>query len=66
MKKTMLTYRTLDRFERIVNLDTLTDAQIREVEHCAYCANMGRESEDGAWKWFCHLIQKYLGIALEN
>lgn len=42
MKKTMLTYRTLDRFEALVDISTLTAEQIKKIELDAYCANMGR------------------------
>jgi len=62
MKKTMLTYRTLDRFEALVDISTLTDDQIKKIEFYAYCANMGRtgetaeESEKSAWAWFVHLV----------
>ena len=41
MKKTMLTYRTLDRFETLVDISTLTAEQIKKIEFDAYCANMG-------------------------
>ena len=46
MKKTMLTCDTLDRFEKFINPETLTAEQVQEVEHLAYCANMGAESKD--------------------
>lgn len=60
----MLTYDTLDRFEELVDVNTLTENQIKEVEHCAYCANMCAKSKEDAWSWFCHLIEKNLGIDL--
>lgn len=65
MKKSMLTYETLDRFETLVNVSTLTEDQIKVVEHCAYCANMGAKDKDAAWSWFCHLINKYLQISIQ-
>lgn len=65
MKKTMLTCNTLDHFERLVDIRTLTAEQIKEVEHCAYCANMGAKDENAAWSWFCHLVNKYLGINIK-
>lgn len=66
MKKTMLTYETLDRFESIINPSTLTAEQVKEVEHLAYCANMGAESKDAAWQRFVELIKQFLQIDLEN
>lgn len=66
MKKTALTYRTLDRFETLVNIDTLTQKQIEDVEHYAYCANMGGKSEKDTWEWFSHLVKEYLNIDLET
>ncbi len=66
MKKTMLTYRTLDKFEKVINPDTLTDEQVREVELLAYCANMGAENEESAWVRFCELIEKFVDIKAAN
>ncbi len=66
MKKTMLTYETLDRFESIINPSTLTAEQVKEVEHLAYCANMGAESKDAAWQRFVELVKQFLQIDLEN
>lgn len=66
MKKTMLTYETLDRFESIINPSTLTAEQVKEVEYLAYCANMGAESKDAAWQRFVELIKQFLQIDLEN
>lgn len=65
MKKTALTFETLDRFETIVNPDTLTAAQVKEVERLAYCANMGAESTAAAWDRFAELVKKFIGIDLE-
>lgn len=65
MKHTMLTTDTLTRFEKLVNPDTLTAEQVKEIEHDAYCANMGAESKEAAWEWFCELVKKYAGIDLE-
>ena len=53
MKKTMLTYRTLDRFETLVDISTLTAEQIEKIEFDAYCANMGCTGETVASRnWF--------------
>ena len=40
MKKTMLTYRTLDRFERDYKTEQYTEEQIAKIELAAYVANM--------------------------
>lgn len=66
MQKTMLTYETLDRFESIINPSTLTTEQVKEIEHLAYCANMGAESKDAAWQRFIELVKQFLQIDLEN
>lgn len=65
MKKTRLTAKTLDRFETIVNPDTLTDEQIKEVELLAYCANMGANNHAAAWDRFAELVKQFIGIDLE-
>lgn len=62
MKKTMLTCDTLDRFEKFINPETLTAEQVQEVEHLAYCANMGAESKESAWIRFCELVKHFLNL----
>lgn len=62
MKKTMLTCDTLDRFEKFINPETLTAEQVQEVEHLAYCANMGAESKESAWTRFCELVKQFLNL----
>lgn len=62
MKKTMLTCDTLDRFEKFINPETLTEEQVQEVEHLAYCANMGAESKESAWTRFCELVKHFLNL----
>ena len=42
MKKTMLTYETLDRFEREYKTEHYTPEQVKTIEHAAYVANMNR------------------------
>ena len=64
MKKTMLTYETLERFEKIVNPDTLTAEQVKEIEDLAYCANMGAESRENAWNRFAYLVKGFMQINL--
>ena len=45
MKKTMLTYKTLDRFEAENDvLGFYTNEQIEKIEYCAYVANMNRSA----------------------
>ena len=44
MTKTMLTYRTLDRFERDYKTEHYTKQQIAKIELAAYVANMNRVS----------------------
>jgi DnaJ-class molecular chaperone len=56
LKKSMLTYRTLDRFEEEFDISLLTDDEKRKIEHDAYCANMGAKSEEAAWDWFIHCV----------
>ena len=65
MTKTMLTCNTLDHFERVVDIKTLTEEQIKEVEHYAYCANMCAKDKTEAWSLFCHLINKNIGINIK-
>lgn len=65
MKKTMLTYKTLDRFEKLVDINTLTNEQIKEIELNAYCANMGAKTQEDAWNCFCRLINEYLNIDIK-
>ena len=66
MKKTMLTWDTLDRFEAEYNVATLTPEQIKEAEHLAYCANMGANSTSAAWIRFCELCEQFLKIKVEG
>jgi hypothetical protein len=66
LKKTMLTCETLDRFEKEVDINFLTDAAQREVEHCAFAANMGRHDEKEIWSWFRSLIADSLHIRLSE
>ena len=40
--KTMLTYRTLDRFEREYRTNSYTETEISKIEHAAYVANMNK------------------------
>lgn len=42
MKKTMLTYKTLDRFEREYETAQYSADEIETIEHCAYVANMNQ------------------------
>ena len=42
MKKTMLTYKTLDRFEREYKTEQYTPEQVETIEHAAYVANMNQ------------------------
>lgn len=45
MKKTMLTSRTLDRFEAEYITDTYTEKELERVEFAAYVANMNRRAD---------------------
>lgn len=60
MKHTTLTTDTLTRFEKTVDISTLTDKQIKKVEYCAYCANMGANSNEEAWQRFNKIVVKYI------
>lgn len=44
MKKTMLTYKTLDRFEAEYKTEQYTKAQIEAIEMAAYIANMNQSA----------------------
>ncbi len=64
LKHTALTTDTISRFEFLVDADKLTVEQAKEVEHLAYCANMGSKDNVSAWKRFCYLVKEYLNIDL--
>lgn len=66
MKHTMLTTDTLTRFEKEININFLTPETTKEIEHFAYCANMGAENKDAAWKWFRHLVANKFQILLSE
>ena len=44
MKKTMLTYDTLTRFQREYVTDNYSQKEIERIEHAAYVANMNRNA----------------------
>lgn len=44
MKKTMLTYKTLDRFEAEYKTEQYTEAQVAAIEMAAYIANMNQSA----------------------
>lgn len=44
MKKTMLTWDTLHRFETEYRTDRYSEDEIEKIEHAAYVANMNRIS----------------------
>lgn len=46
MTKTMLTYKTLDRFESEYKTAGYTGAQLEEIERAAYVANMNRNAHE--------------------
>lgn len=48
MKKTMLTYKTLDRFEDEYKTEQYTAAELEKIEFAAYVANMNA-SQHGDW-----------------
>lgn len=64
MTYTALTANTLTKFEKLVDIATLTDEQIKKIEYCAYCANMGADSDAQAWERFCAIIKNRLDIDL--
>ena len=66
MKHTMLTTETLTRFEKEVDINALTPEAITEIEHFAYCANMGAKSKNDAWNWFRHLVADKFKILLSE
>ena len=70
-KKTMLTYRTLDRFEEEYTVDQYTEAEIERIEHDAYVANMNvcahpEWTEDDIFAWFLHCVKDIDGIELKK
>jgi uncharacterized cysteine cluster protein YcgN (CxxCxxCC family) len=64
MKHSMLTTNTLTRFEKEIDVNFLTPDAIKEIEHFAYCANMGAKSKEDAWSWFRHLVADRFQILL--
>ena len=61
MKKTMLTYRTLDRFEDEYKTEQYTEEQIGMIEYDAYVANMSvcahpEWTEEDVFNWFVHCM----------
>lgn len=61
-KCSMLTYDTLSRYEKLIDASKLTEAQRKQAEDLAYCANMGDvESNDQAWSNFLRLVM-YFGL----
>lgn len=66
MKITALTYETLTRFEKTIRPENLTESQAERIEHLAYCANMGADSEETAWTRFADLVYRELNIDLKK
>lgn len=66
MKITALTYKTITRFEKIIRPENLTESQAERIEHLAYCANMGADSEETAWARFADLVYRELNIDLKK
>ena len=58
MKKTMLTYRTLDKFENEFVTEFYTEEEIKKIEYCAYVANIGNEgTEEEIFKKFLRVLR---------
>lgn len=62
MKKTMLTYRTLDRFEREYITENYTEKDIENIEFAAYVANMNtcnnpNWTQDDIFKDFLRILK---------
>lgn len=64
MKITALTHCVLVPFSKVVDVSLLSDVDVNEVEHCAYCACMCFSSFDRRWAHFSFLVSKYVGINL--
>lgn len=64
IKKTMLTYTVIDNFEKMIDVNTLTEEQINKVEHYAYCACMGAKDAKSSWESFSELARKYANIVI--
>lgn len=63
MKKTMLTYRTLDRFEAEYITTEYSETEIAKIEHAAYAANLngscGGWNEDEIYADFLRILAIY-------
>lgn len=65
MKKTMLTYETLKKFEGEFVTEMYTEEEIKKIEFCAYVANMGdRGTEEEIFKNFLR-VMRIEGISYE-
>lgn len=60
-KCSALTYDTLTRYEKLIDASKLTEAQRKQAEHFAYCANMGNVGKYQAWGDFLRLVM-YFGL----
>jgi hypothetical protein len=58
LKKSMLTMETLERLEKGVDVTLLTEEVKREIEHNAFCANMGAATKEDAWHSFGRLTME--------
>lgn len=68
MKKTMLTYRILDKFESLVDSNLFSESAIEKIEHLAYCSAMTADCcetcDKSEWELFCDHIWRVFRINL--
>ena len=55
----VLTCDVLNRLEALLDMDSVTEADAKEIEHCAYCACMGSNDKDSSFVWLLHLLMLY-------
>lgn len=68
MKKTMLTYRILDRLESVIDCNVFSESGIEEIEHLAYCSAMSAgltDTKKSEWEIFCGHFFRVFKINLE-
>lgn len=56
IKETMLTYRTINAFEK-TGRKCMSTADAETVAYCAYVACMSFNDEKRRWRWFWHIFR---------
>ena len=69
MKKTMLTYRILDKFESLIDSNLFSETAIEKIEDLAYCSAMTASCcetcNKSEWELFCNHIWRVFRINLD-